>query len=461
MDGASLETEARSPRPNGASLDFEARFVSMKDASLAIEAPLAPIEVRFVEPDTSPVERQAPRREPGGVFVPDMAHPDTRELRNSAANRAGTEPAPLAGMRLRTALLHVAALATAGCSSSGLVSSSSLPDASPTDGAPADAAPDVPGDDGSGGPEAACGGCNCGGQNLPVPSGSATPDQACLVAQGLVAGGDFTFSEACNVFCAKLEDSGAGGYTCTLPQGYADAYLAAQDDGGAGDGGADAGPTCPAWSGDVIISCGYTCLGRRTDGVPDPGREHDAATGALLAERVYLEAVSVHAFARLERELAAHGAPPSLLRDARRARRDEIRHTAMMARLARRHGAEGRLPEAPAETPVRDLFAIALENAVEGCVRETYGAVVGLVEARASRDAQVRRAMRSIGADECRHAELAWAVAAWILPRLNAAERAAIDRAVDETVAALERDGDARVVRLLASRVWGRIGGVA
>jgi hypothetical protein len=146
----------------------------------------------------------------------------------------------------------------------------------------------------------------------------------------------------------------------------------------------------------------------------------------------YLEAVSVHAFARLERELAAHGAPPELRRAARRARRDEIRHTAMTARLARRRGASPRMPDAPAPCVERTLFEVALENAVEGCIRETYGAVQGLVEARTSRDRTMRRAMESIAADECRHAELAWAVHAWAMPRLTGDERRAIERAMDQ-----------------------------
>ena len=149
----------------------------------------------------------------------------------------------------------------------------------------------------------------------------------------------------------------------------------------------------------------------------------------------YLEAVSVHAFERLERELELHGAPPSLLRDARRARRDEVRHTAMTTRLARRHGASPRLPDAPAPARARTLFEVALENAVEGCIRETYGAVQGLVEAQTSRDATMRRAMQSIATDECRHAELAWAVHAWAMPRLTGDERRAVERAMKDAVA--------------------------
>jgi hypothetical protein len=153
----------------------------------------------------------------------------------------------------------------------------------------------------------------------------------------------------------------------------------------------------------------------------------------------YLEAVSVHAFARLERELAAHGATPAMLRDARRARRDEVRHTAMTTRLARRAGTAVRMPDAPPSAPVRSLFEVALENAVEGCVRETYGAVAGLVDAQTARDGSRRRAMRAIAADECRHAELAWAVHAWAMPRLSHAERLRVESAMRDTVAEIAR----------------------
>jgi hypothetical protein len=82
---------------------------------------------------------------------------------------------------------------------------------------------------------------------------------------------------------------------------------------------------------------------------------------------------------------------------------------------------------------------MALENAVEGCVRETYGAVVGLVEAQTSSDASLRRAMRSIAADECRHAELAWAVHAWAMARLAGEERRRVKEAMREAVAEIAR----------------------
>jgi hypothetical protein len=43
--------------------------------------------------------------------------------------------------------------------------------------------------------------------------------------------------------------------------------------------------------------------------------------------------------------------------------------------------------------------------------------------------------MRSIASDECRHAELAWAIHRWALERLSDAERRRIESAMSEAVA--------------------------
>jgi hypothetical protein len=266
----------------------------------------------------------------------------------------------------------------------------------------------------------------------------------------------------CESYCDGLCPGASGGadptyWRCTVTQGYVDAFRAAQPDAGAADGGQDAGLVCPQWSSQVVIQCGPPPVGRGTEGATGPELCPDAGVagvGSELADRAYLEAVSVHAFARLERELERHGAPPALLRDVRRARRDEVRHTAMMSRLARRFGGTPRAFATPAARPVRSLLAIALENAVEGCVRETYGAVVGLIEARTSSDAAVRRTMRSIAEDECRHAELAWAVAAWIAPRLTEDERRTVDGAMRRAVETLRQEGESRIVGLLTKRLW-------
>ena len=343
----------------------------------------------------------------------------------SGETKQGTAVALAGRMALRAMLLEVALLALAGCG--GNVASNPT---APSDGGVSpdgsEASVPVP-DGGEAGMPVGCGGCNCGSPT--VTMGNATPDEACQITHATLGTG---YSLSCQDFCAALNDGGAGAYFCMVPGAYVSAYQAAQPDGGDGgfDAGADAGIDCPAWSGDVVIQCGYQCTGRRTAGLDVDASGQDRALGAVFAERAYLEAVSVHAFARLERELGHHGAPESLSVEARRARRDEVRHAAIMARLACRHGREARLPPRQARSEVRSLFAVALENAVEGCVRETYGAVVGLVEARASRDPEVRRSLSRIAEDECRHAELAWAIASWALPQLSLEERRQIRAAM-------------------------------
>jgi hypothetical protein len=355
----------------------------------------------------------------------------------------------------------VAVLLTAACggSTSATGSSDAGPDASRGsdasngDSGGGDGSKDALGVDVIEQPEGACGGCNCG--QPATPNGNATPDEACAIAS---ANGVPGTASACETFCTALNDGGTGFYYCSLPTAYTSAYQAALGDAGPyEDGGPDSGLRCPAWQGDVVVQCGFMCTGRRTEGIPEhPGCDAHAL-GDVFAARAYLEEVSVHAFDRMLRELRAHGAPPSLLRDARRARRDEVRHTAMMARLARRFGGEHRSPVAADRArngAVRSLLAIAMENAVEGCVRETYGAVVGLVEARTSSDAVIRRAMASIAADECRHAELSWGVARWISPRLTPEERALVENAMREAIDDLARTGDARAVAMLDAEVW-------
>ncbi|MGH7297351.1 MAG: hypothetical protein ACRELB_20605 [Polyangiaceae bacterium] len=261
-------------------------------------------------------------------------------------------PASVGRMRLRTTLLHVAVLLSAGCGGStanGGASHDAGTDGKGGTDAGTDAVADGSAEGGDAEPaEAACGGCNCGQpQN---PTGNATPEQACALAasfQGVASGS----GTVCDAFCEGLNaDAGSTIYFCTLPTAYINAYDTAAGDSGAGggaDSGADAGLQCPAWSGSVVVECGYQCLGRRTDGIEDLAPCDESRLGDVFAGRAYLEEVSVHAFARLERELAAHGAPPSLRRQARRARRDEVRHTAMMARLARRFGGSPRSPRAP------------------------------------------------------------------------------------------------------------------
>jgi hypothetical protein len=292
----------------------------------------------------------------------------------------------------------------------------------------------------------ACGGCNCTTQDAGPPV-SATADQVCaLLASSTVTDSTFIYGPACSAFCPSQD-------SCEVPSDFAAQFAALNADAGAvadagnsdagdldgGDGGS-ATYKCPTPSAPLTVTCDPpACLGRLTEGFVTPN--YASNLGDRFAAMAYLEAVSVHAFDRLERELHAHGASAAMLRDARRARRDEQRHTAMMTRLARRHGGEARLPNAPQASPTRSLFEIALENAVEGCVRETYGAVVGLIEGETSSEASFRKVMRAVATDECRHAELAWAVHAWAMPQLSEVEARRVQAAMRVAIAEIaERD---------------------
>ena len=97
-----------------------------------------------------------------------------------------------------------------------------------------------------------------------------------------------------------------------------------------------------------------------------------------------------------------------------------------MGKLARRYGAIPDAPEVPALACRRSSFEVARENAVEGCVRETFGALIAWQQATLARDPAVRQAMCMIAADETRHAELSWAIAGWLEPQLPAREQAAL-----------------------------------
>ena len=91
----------------------------------------------------------------------------------------------------------------------------------------------------------------------------------------------------------------------------------------------------------VLHEADPNCIvGRRPAGLrPSRSRSATAPIASYLSNAARLEAASVHAFHRLARELQLHGAPRSLVQSARRAARDEVRHTKVTIRLASSFGA--------------------------------------------------------------------------------------------------------------------------
>jgi hypothetical protein len=172
----------------------------------------------------------------------------------------------------------------------------------------------------------------------------------------------------------------------------------------------------------------FSCAvaGRRPEGF-------EARARSFYGRMAELEAASIGAFRRLERELRALGAPDELVRRVRSAIRDEIRHTRAMRTLA---GARP-IGKARGSAPLRTREEVALDNAREGGVRETFGALLAWHQAEHAEDASVREAMGAIAHDETAHAALALDVGAWLERGLDERAREAVARARAEAFSAL------------------------
>jgi hypothetical protein len=263
----------------------------------------------------------------------------------------------------------------------------------------------------------------------PLPAFCATGPQVCgtrciLLSNGVVGGG------------GNVVDAGALG--------------PAQCDAICGPGSSS---TCSTFiqGGQRYARCTTLCLGgRRPGGLVAAAPSCTNHLARYFESMARLEAASIPAFRILRRELALHGAPRKLLRSALVAAKDEVRHARATRDLARRYG--GRyVPPVIEPRPARSIEAIAVENAVEGCVRETFGAMMATWQAVKATDPAVRQAMRRIARDETRHAALALRVAKWADRRLGADARRRVAEAKRQAVLAVLGELDYDVTTELAT----------
>ncbi|MGH7439895.1 MAG: ferritin-like domain-containing protein, partial [Polyangiaceae bacterium] len=141
-----------------------------------------------------------------------------------------------------------------------------------------------------------------------------------------------------------------------------------------------------------------------------------------LARAASLDQASVQVFLELAWDLEGLSAPPSLVRRAIQAAADEVRHAKAMTALARGRGVVVS-SERPPPAKRQDLFAVALGNARDGCVRATWQAACALAQSNAAADVDVREAMVVVARDEVRHARLALDIADWAGPLLTGEQR--------------------------------------
>jgi hypothetical protein len=270
---------------------------------------------------------------------------------------------------------------------------------------------------------------------LGLPLVSVVPLHGCAPCAGidLTAEQSFTITEEQRAMIAGevgVADGGAG--TCeelcrTLDPRVAIVHACEIDDAGE----------------DIVLHCSVEGIcrgGRRPAGLlAAAGAEWRGPVGEYLARCAHLEAASVPAFTDLAHELALHGAPGALVTGAQRAAADEVRHAREVAALARRFGARPPAVTRAASAP-RTVTAIAEDNAVEGCAREAYAALIAAHQAVSSRDGEVAGLYSRIARDEARHALFSFALHDWALAALPARERQAIDERRRESVAALSRE---------------------
>ncbi len=201
------------------------------------------------------------------------------------------------------------------------------------------------------------------------------------------------------------------------------------------------------------VTCEYTVCAVEGRGHADIEKLTSATGGSEMARyfvRAYhAEASSVGAFLQLRAELKAHDAPIDLQQRCLEAAVEEVHHARMMAKLAGEAGST--LPELHfGETVERSLFELALDNAVEGCIFETYSAFKAQYLARHASDDRMLAVMKVIACDETRHAQLAWDIHAHLMSRLSETERVAIYDAQQQALQQILNQAD------LDSQIIGR-----
>jgi hypothetical protein len=181
----------------------------------------------------------------------------------------------------------------------------------------------------------------------------------------------------------------------------------------------------------------YFCEGRRPlahSEARDEGCED--ALGRSLAAMAYLEAASVLAFEELAAWLRAQRAPAELIERCQAAADDERCHARWLTCLAQERGAVVPVPT-PRDASEASVLEVALHNAVEGCVHESFAALMAAVRAERAGDLRLRRVFARLAVDEARHGQLAWDLHAWLRERLEPAQVRVMDALQRQALAQL------------------------
>lgn len=161
--------------------------------------------------------------------------------------------------------------------------------------------------------------------------------------------------------------------------------------------------------------------------------------GCHFAKAYHAEASAVGAFLQLRKELAFHNAPQKLLDRCFLAAKEEIVHAQVMAKLAKKY--KGELPRLDFGTfEPRSLIELAIDNAVEGCIFETFSALKVLQQFHNTDDLLFARTMKQIALDEISHAELAWDIHNYLMTKLSKEEQKIVRDIQQQAVTKLLKD---------------------
>lgn len=158
---------------------------------------------------------------------------------------------------------------------------------------------------------------------------------------------------------------------------------------------------------------------------------------ALFARQAVLEAASVDAFVELAANLRWLGAPDALVRDCEEAAREEESHARLIGALAHRYGGAFEAPSIARQEAYGSVFEIALANATEGLVGETFAAAVATHEALRAKDLDAAATLAQVAQEEISHAELSRRIHAWAMPQLDDESRARIASAMTHAISEL------------------------
>ena len=115
----------------------------------------------------------------------------------------------------------------------------------------------------------------------------------------------------------------------------------------------------------------------------------------------------------------------------------------MIASLAHRKGQQ--IPTITVNDNSDDLFTVALHNATEGCIFETWAALEAGLKAQHASTEELKEIYASIANDEVRHAQLAWDLHSWLMEQLSLEQRQQIYKAQRAAIAKLQETAIAQL----------------